>query len=236
MEFTIDLELVRDILKREQDATRVVIAEVSPLSALKKSLQRHDERLASASDASTLACKPGCAWCCHFSVDVRPVEVLNILNYVDANFSVESKQQLRDAVTANARVLENLSELERASRNVKCPFLSAGHCSIYPARPQTCRNYHATSVAGCQKTYEEPDNLDIDPEFAPITYQIGGAHVEAFSAALSEAGYDVGAYELNAALAVAWQDPLGLQLRFESRSGAFPGLRGTAVPNEFLDD
>ncbi len=89
----------------------------------------------------------------------------------------------------------------------KCPFLREGRCAFTPLAPQSCRNYHATNVAGCQQSYEEPDNLDIDPDFAPYVYQAGGAHVEAFSNAMSEAGYDVNAYELNGALDAALSRP-----------------------------
>src|SRR5450631_2483730 len=66
--------------------------------------------------------------------------------------------------------------------------------------PQSCRNFHATNVAGCRQSYEEPENLDIDPDFAPGPYQAGGAHVEAVSTAMRDAGYDVNAYELNSSM------------------------------------
>ena len=109
-----------------------------------------------------------------------------------------------------------------------------GRCTIYAARPQTCRNYHATNAAGCQKSFEEPDNLDIDPDFAPYVYQTGGAHVEAFSAAMSDAGYDVGAYELNGALEAAISDPAARE-RFLNGSSPFTGVSGEEVPAEFDD-
>ncbi len=143
--------------------------------------------------SATLACGAGCSWCCYFTVDVRPVEVFRILDFVEQTFTPEQKARVYAEVRANRAMLEKLDEDERVTRNLKCPFLSDGRCSIYAARPQSCRNYHATNVAGCQQSYEEPDNLDIDPDFAPYVYQAGGAHVEAFSNAMSEAGYDVNA-------------------------------------------
>jgi Fe-S-cluster containining protein len=131
-------------------------------------------------------------------------------------------------------MLDGLNEDDRVTRNLKCPFLQQGRCTIHAARPQTCRNYHATSVAGCRQACEEPDNLGIDPEFAPGVYQAGAAHVEAFSAALRDAGYDVKAYELNAALDAALSDP-GARERFESGLPPFTALNGEAVPAEFDD-
>src|SRR6201999_2159288 len=97
-----------------------------------------------------------------------------------------------------------------------CPFLYEEKCTVYDARPQSCRNYHATSVAGCRQSYEQPENLDIDPEFAPGVYQAGSAHVEAVSNAMRGAGYDVDAYELNCALDAALSEP-GARERFDSK-------------------
>jgi Fe-S-cluster containining protein len=122
--------------------------------------------------------------------------------------------------------------MERMRRNVKCPFLSAGRCSIYEARPQTCRNYHATDVAGCQQSYEDPDNLDIDPEFAPLVYQAGGAHVDAFTRAMREEGYDTNVYEMNCALDTALSEPDARE-RFEHKRAPFKKLAGDDVPGEF---
>jgi Fe-S-cluster containining protein len=117
---------------------------------------------------------------------------------------------------------------------LKCPFLNEGRCTIYATRPQSCRNYHATNVAGCQQSYEEPCNLDIDPDFAPGVYQAGQAHVEAFSTGMSEAAYDANAYELNSALDAALSEP-GARERFESRLKPFTNLAGEQVPAEFDD-
>jgi hypothetical protein len=99
-------------------------------------------------------------------------------------------------------------------------------------RPQTCRNYHATNVAGCQQSFDDPENLDIDPDFAPWVYQAGGAHVDAFSTAVRDAGYDVDAYEFNGALEAALSDPAA-RARFESGAAPFIGLSGEEVPVEF---
>jgi len=137
-------------------------------------------------------------------------------------------------VRANSALLKSLGEDERVTRNLKCPFLHEARCTIYAARPQSCRNYHATNVAGCQQSYDEPENMDIDPEFSPGVYQAGAAHVEAVSAAMREAGYDVNAYELNCALDAALSTP-GARERFESGLKPFTTLGGEEVVAEFDD-
>ena len=232
MEFTLDVPLIRGILEHEYAQAREEIRDLGVLRALEKSQERHDARIAAARDVGALACCAGCTWCCYFTVDVRAAEVFKILEIVERSFAPELKARVYAEVRANSVALKNLDAGERVTRNLKCPFLSEGRCTIYAARPQSCRNYHATNVAGCQQSYQEPENLDIDPEFAPGVYQAGGAHVEAFSSAMFEAGYDVNAYELNCAFDAALSDP-GARARFESGLKPFDALSGEEVPAEF---
>ena len=235
MEITIDFATVRRIIAAEYAQARDDIAASGPVLAYEHSQQRHDERLAAAPDASTLACKAGCHWCCYFTVDVRPVEVFRILDFADREFTPQQLQRVRAEIAANSAALQGLDEVERMQRNIKCPFLDEGRCSIYAARPQTCRNYHATNAAGCQQSFEEPGNLDIDPDFAPLVYQSGAAHVDAFSKAMHDAGYDTTALELSTALAAAMAQPLARE-RFEAKAPPFVGLQGSEVPLEFIDE
>jgi len=236
MEFAIDASLVRGIISDEYGRARAEIAERGPVRALELSQRRHDTRLANAADAGTLACKAGCSWCCYFSVDVRPVEILRILEFMEHSLAPEERSRIGSEIATNSALIEPLDEIERMQRNIKCPFLSAGRCTIYTARPQTCRNYHATAVAGCEKSFNEPGNEDIDPEFAPLVYQSGGAHVDAFSRAMSDAGYDIAAYELNTALAAAIADPVTAAERFAARDTLFADVTGDEVATEFMED
>ena len=234
MEISLDLPFVLGVLAEEHQRARDEIRDVGVVRAYENSRQRHDARISSAPDVSTLACRAGCTWCCHFSVDVRAVEVFSILDFVERSLPADEKARIYAEVRANSAALQGMDDMDRMRRNVKCPFLSAGRCSIYEARPQTCRNYHATDVAGCRQSYEDPDNLDIDPEFAPLVYQAGGAHVDAFTRAMREAGYDTNVYEMNCALDTALSDPEARK-RFEQKRAPFKKLAGDDVPGEFED-
>lgn len=231
----LDVEFVRAIVQAEYERASNEIATHGVMQAYEASHQRHDQRIASAPDAPSLACRAGCSWCCHFSVDVRPVEAFRILAFLQREFDEERRNQLLADVKANRDILHGLDDLERARRNVKCAFLIDGKCSIYAARPQMCRNYHATNAAGCERSYVEPDNLDIDPEFAPYVYQAGGAHVDAFSKAMRDAGYDSRVYELNGAFISALSQPDAFA-RFQAKQVAFPELNGWDVPPEFDEE
>jgi Fe-S-cluster containining protein len=234
VEITLDLAYVRQILNRERTAARDEISRLGVMRALEQSQPRHDLRIASADDVGTLACREGCTWCCHFTVDVRPAEVFAILDFVDRTFAADERTRIHEELRRNSITLAGLDQEDRVTRNLQCPFLSRDRCTIYSVRPQSCRNYHATDVAGCRQSYEQPDNLDIDPEFAPVVYQAGAAHVEGFSLGVQDAGFDVDAYELNGALHAALSDP-GARGRFEARQKPFTGLEGEEVPLEFDD-
>lgn len=235
MEITLDVELVSRIASEEYKTAAVQLVQLCTVQAYEHSQRRHDERLASAVDAATLACRAGCHWCCYFTVDVRPVEVFRILDYIRREFSTQEQARVRAEVRSNSATLRQLDDNQRVQQNLRCPFLTAGRCTIYEARPQTCRNYHATCAAGCQQSFQEPANTAIDPDFAPLTYQVGGAHVDAFSQAMQDAGYDVHAYELNSALAAAWQEPELTRQRYEAKKRPFKEISGMEVESQFMD-
>ena len=236
MEFAIDEPLVRGIISDEYGHARAEIEELGPLPALEQSQRRHDARLAQAGDAATLACGAGCYWCCYFSVDVRAAEVVRILDFMESSLTPAEQQRIGGEIAINSAAIASLDEVGRMQRTVKCPFLSAGRCTIYAVRPQTCRNYHATDAAGCEKSYNEPDNEDIDPAFAPLVYQAGGAHVDAFSAAMRGAGYDNAVFELNTALSAALAEPVTARRRFAAKETLFARLQGSDVAPEFMEE
>jgi Fe-S-cluster containining protein len=235
MEILIDFERVRRLMREEYAQARREIQSLGPIAAYARSQERLDERLANAPDAPTLACKAGCSWCCHFTIDLRPVEVFRILDFMNRHLDQPSRERVHVELLANRRITSLLDDTARMQMNIKCPFLVEGRCSIYVARPQTCRNYHATDAAGCQKSFEEPENLSIDPEFAPLVYQIGGSHVEAFSKAMRDEGYDVDAYEMNVVLSTALEHPEAAAL-FERKRKPFAELEGDEVPAEFEEE
>jgi len=234
MEFTIDFELVRRLARTEYRLATNEITELGIGEAFQRSLQRHDQQLAHANDASTLACKQGCSWCCHFSIDIRAIEAFNIVAFMKENFDKERIAEIQKEIEINHSLLSALDDEQRMRQNVKCPFLQEGRCSIYSMRPQTCRNYHATNSAGCKQSYEQPENVNIAPEYAAVTFQTGAAQVDAFARAMSEAGYSTDVYELNSALREVLLDGEGTWQCFSNKLPPF-GSNGHDVPLEFAE-
>jgi len=88
-----------------------------------------------------------CANCCRYSiVSVRAAEVARIASFLGMHDeAVVHRFTTRDDVSARARTL--------VSGNCGCVFLKANRCTIYPARPEACRNF---------------------PHVAPGTHSLGG--------------------------------------------------------------
>jgi hypothetical protein len=112
MEFTLNLSLIRGMLERERAQGSEEIRALGVRDALDLSQQRHDARIAAAPDAATLACRPGCTWCCYFTVDVRAAEVFRILDFVEQTFTPEEKARVYAEVRTNNLVLSKLGEDE----------------------------------------------------------------------------------------------------------------------------
>lgn len=224
MYVAIDEKVFAEIALREYELAMSDLQKRGWQRALSASQKRHEDVTRQALSGASLrvACRAGCWYCCYYKVDAHAEEVFQIVDYVRAKFSPERAKRFRDEVAANAKTMGKLSHQDKLAVNLKCPFLDGGKCSIYEVRPARCRTFHATDVAGCKKSYEEPTNLSIPNSYVPELFTAGEAHVDGFRRALSDSGYDTGAYELNSALARALTDTTPKR-RFDRRKQAFPG-------------
>lgn len=102
-------------------------------------------------------CKAGCSGCCDSSTaifDVSPTEWARIETHMRsvwtdadreafaARFDAEQAPRLRAYRLLSAiRFFEPLADRHFAQQPYRCPFLVAGRCSVYAARPLACRMY-----------------------------------------------------------------------------------------------
>ena len=199
---SIPQQLFDEITRREHALTSADIKTLGWQQALSASQQRQDQmaRLITSTASAGVACQAGCWYCCYFKVEVRSEEVLQIVDYVRENFSPERTQRLQADVADNANALRGLTREEQLTANRKCAFLDDGKCSIYAVRPARCRTFHAKDVAGCKQAWDEPSNLQIPSTLVPELLYTGEAHLQGYRQAFTDAGYDNGVYEMNAAL------------------------------------
>ncbi len=199
---TIPQMLFEDITRREHALTSADLKTLGWQQALSASQQRQDHmaRLITSTASAGIACKSGCWYCCYFMVEVRSEEALQIVNFVRENFSPERARRLQHDVAVNANALRDLPREEQLTANRKCAFLDDGKCSIYAVRPARCRTFHAKDVSGCKQAWDEPKNLEIPSTLVPELLYTGEAHLKGYRQAFTDAGYDNGVYEMNAAL------------------------------------
>ncbi len=216
-----------EIIEREHALARADIKALGWKPALAASQKRQGAMatLIASTLSPGIACKAECWYCCYFKVEVRAEEVFQMVDHVRAHFSPERVKRVQHDVAENVNALRGLSHEQQLAAHRKCAFLDEGKCSIYEVRPARCRTCHATDVAGCKQSWEEPTNLNIPNTLVPALLYTGEAHLKGARQAFADAGYDNDVYEMNAALEMALADSTPKR-RFEKGKRAFAGLLG----------
>jgi Fe-S-cluster containining protein len=111
----------------------------------------------------TIYCCEGCSGCCHLAVHATWPEAA----YVAAQLSVQQTIKLGSYVERLQVVLPELFDLKSYLKRHRqalgpCPFLdTSGACSIYPARPLSCRALLSTRPAAwCTVDFAELSDWD----------------------------------------------------------------------------
>jgi Fe-S-cluster containining protein len=160
--------------------------------------KRLDETIsgASAHVEQGVQCKKGCSYCCHFRVDVSANEVFAITDYMKTKFDSEQFERHLETAKENKKKMAMLSQSKRIVTNVACPLLVDSMCSIYEVRPAMCRKIHSTNVDACERSFENPEDSNIEnaehPVLAAITMTMLTAARDGFiSHKLDDTVYDL---------------------------------------------
>ena len=103
---------------------------------------------------------------------------------------------------------------------IPCALLEDGVCSVYEARPASCRKYYSVSVDTCCNAYNDtstPLTGEIEHEQVRLA---GNAVALGHAKGLEDAGYDAALCELHHALHRALTDPKA-EKRYRHRKRAF---------------
>lgn len=196
----------------QKSSTQIAKLKDAP-AALAKSYERYDNLIATAFDESSTkpACKAGCAFCCHYKVEVRAHEMLLIKDYIGKHFSAEKIQTILAEAEANAAIIRTLTPEQHLTTNLKCALLDNSQCSIYPVRPFRCRNFHSTNATACEQSFNDPGNMEIATGMIEDVAMLADALTQGFEAAAEQTGRDNRIYDFNTALVEVFSDANALK-------------------------
>ena len=149
-----------------------------------------------------IACQKGCWYCCCIPQILTSIpELFRILAYVRETYSPEELNALRErardyTAKVNGRSLEELA----SEPAFPCPLLVDGCCSVYEARPLTCRGYNSLDVDECRRDYESPT---YSVPLFPLVKDAADGTLTGEVEALKDAGSNAGLVDLGSALNVA---------------------------------
>ena len=175
-----------------------------------------------------VACRRGCAFCCHFAVSASPPEVFRLAR------SLRGQSGISEAVSARAEATRGLTLEELTRRCLPCVLLSGSECTAYDARPITCRQFLSRSAEACER------NLQGEPIEIPVLKGAVNAGVLCRSLLLAagrSAGLSDACYELSGALAIALAKP-DAERRWLAREDVFAGAavaQRPAAPQAMID-
>lgn len=179
------------------------------LSALGRGMQGFDraqeQQIAAA--GAKFACGKGCSLCCSLRVDVFAHEIFMVAAYIESHFTDEQIEALRERLRVHAEAVLPLSPFQHATRNIPCPLLQDGACTVYEARPLSCRRHHSLDYATCEHTYAHPSDLDYPSSHERSVYRAASKMMTEFIGAFADCDFDYTIYELGTALGEALQDP-----------------------------
>jgi len=157
--------------------------------------------------AVTLACREGCSLCCWLRVDVFAHEVFLLARYLGSHFSAEEISELMTRLEAHSERVLPLTPFEHATQNVPCPLLREGRCSVYAARPHSCRRHHSLDLAACQFTFDHPTDLETPAAHDRNLFRTLTEAMQQGVEVYAQLGFDPTIYELGTALEEALTDP-----------------------------
>jgi Fe-S-cluster containining protein len=153
-----------------------------------------------------LACRKGCAHCCHLTVLADAATVMRIADHVCETFTPAERMLLDMRLIAYEKKVEGLTQARRSMSRAACPLLVDGACSVHPVRPLICRSFNSYDVDACVR-HLAPGGSSADIPSWNVPWLVGLALDAGLKDALVESGYADGDLELGLALKAALDRP-----------------------------
>lgn len=141
----------------------------------------------SGADGKPAECKKGCDFCCHQPVFAVSHEMLYLKDYISQNISPDKQKGFIDRSREKSLLTLNKTMEQQQCISHPCPFLENNSCSVYEARPMSCRIYLSSSVNSCKKDFEHPRGRHT-PELYEFPLNAGRMLNEGFVSGLKQLG------------------------------------------------
>ena len=153
-----------------------------------------------------LACRAGCAWCCHLTVEVTAAEALRIADYLRETLGETALDEVVARLAELRYRIRGMDRDERAARRLPCALLVNNLCSAYPVRPLKCRGGNAFDAGACERYYRRPTRASQMPIY--VLQYLTAEHVQTgLLFGMTDAGMAPEVLELTAALHIALETP-----------------------------
>lgn len=167
-----------------------------------------------------VACRSGCASCCHVPVDVQAHEVFFAADHIQVHFSPAALTAVIARLARHRARIAAFDEGERPRSRHPCALLRAGACSIYEGRPETCRAHHSSDAVLCAAN-EADASVNVTKAYLPALRARMFAVMMGLDEAMEACGYDERCYDFGSALHEALTNSRCL-MRWLRRQPAFP--------------
>lgn len=172
-----------------------------------------------------LACRAGCAHCCHSMVSVLPQEAFALAAHIETATPEPDREALKARVIAHAGRTARMGGAARMRARIPCPFLDGktALCRVHAARPLTCRGMNSVDEGTCRAALDDPAAEIAVPTVLAHHRAVQNLY-DQIGARLSAAGLSSASLELTGALAVIWSAPDAMA-RWRDGEDIFAGAR-----------
>jgi Fe-S-cluster containining protein len=185
--------------------------------------------------ARVLACKAGCAFCCHqFEVHASAPEVIRLAAHIEATFDEGRRARLMERLDLLEVERDKIPLPDWSLHRLPCALLEDGRCGVYAARPFVCRSVTSYDARACEDNRDRPGGPASIPASAEIK-AIGRAAMAAFAQASDKRPGKGGLLDLARALRIALTIPNAAQ-RWIDGEKVFDAARSKIAGHPVITD
>ncbi|MFI4986871.1 MAG: YkgJ family cysteine cluster protein [Alphaproteobacteria bacterium] len=175
-----------------------LVALAAEAASLAESLAEEGRKMAP--PARPIACRAGCSHCCHLSVQAAPAEVLRLAQHIRDRFSSAERASLLERLRQAAAMTKD-ARLAAAS---PCPLLKDARCTVYEARPLSCRGLESMDADACRRASQ---GENVRPPVYAMRWAIFNRVASGLIAGTADAGRERESLDLSPALVTALEEP-----------------------------